>query len=63
MEQPPIPRSTIQALASLAGIDLTDERLEETLPLVLMQHETSVRLRKLDLNDAEPSSVFVPRTD
>ena len=62
MEQPPIPKSTIKALARLAGIDLTDEKLEETLPLILMQHEASVRLRKLDLNDAEPSSVFVPRT-
>lgn len=51
----------LKAMAALAGLDMSDERLDEVLSQAQRAHEARVQLRELDLGEAESASVFAPR--
>lgn len=61
MAGPRISRETLRALADMAGVRISDERLDELLPQVQRTLDSMAELDALDLQDVEPAVVFLPR--
>ena len=55
-----VTKESLKAMAEMQGLDIADGVLEELVPLVRRTAEASKRLDDLDLERAEPASVFVP---
>ena len=60
MAEPRMSKESLKALAILAGLEFSDERLEELLPHLRRALEASAALNRLDLKDAGPAVVFLP---
>jgi Asp-tRNA(Asn)/Glu-tRNA(Gln) amidotransferase C subunit len=60
MPNPQVSKESLRALASLSGLEISDERLEELLPHILRLAESSAQLDRLDLEGVEPAVVFSP---
>ena len=58
MAGPRLTKETLTALAVLAGLELTDERLEELLPQVQRNVDAMASLDELDLENVEPAVIF-----
>ena len=50
----------LRALANIAGLELTEDRLEVLLPEVRKASESRAQLDRLDLESVEPAVVFAP---
>ncbi len=61
MAGPRISRETLRALADMAGLRISDEKLDELLPQVQRTLNSMAELDALDLKDVEPAVVFLPR--
>lgn len=61
MTGPKVSRETLRALADLAGLRISDEKLAELLPQVQRTLHSMADLDALDLKDVEPAVVFLPR--
>ena len=60
MAEPQITKEGLRALASLAGLKLSEQRLEELLPQVQRTAEAIAGLDALGLDEVEPAVVFKP---
>ena len=60
MAEPQVSMESLKALAALAGLELSDERLEELAPHVRRAVEARARLERLDLKHVRPAVVFAP---
>jgi len=58
--EPNISRDGLRALASMAGLELTEDRLDVLLPEVRKALESRAQLDRLDLENVEPAVVFSP---
>ena len=58
MSNPQITKSTLKALADLAGIELDDDRIQEILPQVQRNAEAMASLDELDIDGIEPAITF-----
>lgn len=58
MAGPRLTKETLTALAVLAGLELTDERLDELLPQVQRNIDAMASLDELDLENVEPAVIF-----
>ena len=58
MERSRISKDALRAMASLSGLELSDERLEELLPVVQRSADMAARLDELDLEGVEPAIIF-----
>ena len=58
MGSPQVSKETLKAMATLAGLELSDERLEELLPQARKAAEDAASLDGLDLEGIEPAVVF-----
>ena len=60
MKQPLATKERIRRLAELAGLELTEERLDALLPQIEPLLEARALLEGLDLGDTPPELVFIP---
>ena len=60
MKQPRATKERIRRLAELAGLELTEERLDALLPQIEPLLEARRLLEGLDLDDTPPELVFIP---
>ena len=58
--EPEITRDGLRALASMAGMELTEDRIEALLPEVRKAAESRAQLDRLNLENVEPAVVFAP---
>ena len=58
--EPEITRDGLRALASMAGMELTEDRIEALLPEVRKAAESRAQLDRLNLENGEPAVVFAP---
>ena len=63
MAEPNITRDGLRALANMAGLELTEDRLEVLLPEVKKASESRAQIDRLDLENVEPAVVFAPVGD
>ena len=61
--EPNITRDGLRALANMAGLELTEDRLEVLLPEVKKASESRAQIDRLDLENVEPAVVFAPVGD
>ena len=59
MATPQVTKEGLKAMASLSGLELSDERLEELLPQVQRIVEAMAGIEALDLEGVEPAVVFM----
>ena len=59
MATPQVTKEGLKAMASLSGLELSDERLEELLPQVQRIVEAMAGIEALDLEGVEPTVVFM----
>ena len=60
MSERKISRDSLRAMAGLAGLDLSDDKLDELLPQVERMLEPTEDLDVLDIGSVEPAVVFRP---
>ena len=53
-----VTKESLRAMASLSGLELSDERLEDLLPQAQQMVEGMAGLDVLDLESVEPAIVF-----
>ena len=58
MGRPQVSKETLEAMAALSGLELSDERLEELLPQARKAAEGTASLDGLDFEGIEPAVVF-----
>jgi Asp-tRNA(Asn)/Glu-tRNA(Gln) amidotransferase C subunit len=58
-----ITRDGLRALASMAGLELTEDRIEALLPEMRKAAESRAQLDRLDLSNVEPAVVFTPAVE
>ena len=63
MAKPEVSKDALRARARAAGLQLSDDRLEELLPQVQQTAEATAGLDELDLEGVEPVVVFRPETE
>ena len=63
MPDPQVSRETIKELVLMAGLELSDRRLEELLTNVQRTEEARAEIDRLDLEDVPPAFVFAPDED
>jgi Asp-tRNA(Asn)/Glu-tRNA(Gln) amidotransferase C subunit len=63
MAEPSISKEALRALAQSAGLDISDDILEELLPRIRRSAETTAELDALDLQGVEPATVFTSGSD
>ena len=57
-QAPKVTKETLKTLASLSGIELSDERLEQLVPQMQATLDSLAKLDELDLGDTEPAFIF-----
>ena len=55
---PQVTKEALKALASLSGLELSDERLDQLLPQVQRNAEAIASLDDVDLEGVEPAVIF-----
>ncbi len=60
---PRVTKETLKAIASLSGIDLSEERLEHLLPQMQATLDSLAKLDELDLGETEPAFIFPMKKD
>ena len=60
MAKPQVTMEALRAMASMSGLELSEERLEELLPQVQRVVEAMGELDALNLENIEPAVVFDP---
>ena len=60
MAKPQVTKEALRAMASMSGLELSGERLDELLPQVQRVVEAMGDLDALNLENIEPAVVFVP---
>ena len=63
MPEPKLTKKSLKVLADLAGLQLSEERLELLLPQMQTAMEARAKLRSLDLEGIEPDVVFSPERE
>ena len=63
MAEPSITKEALRALAQSAGLDISDDLLDELLPRLRRSAEAMAKLEALDLEGVEPANVFSPGSD
>ena len=63
MAEHDITRDGLRALASMAGLELTEDRIEALLPEMRKAAESRAQLDRLDLSNVEPAVVFTPAVE
>ena len=63
MAEPSISKEALRALAESAGLNIGDDVLDQLLPRIRRSAETTAELDALDLQGAEPATVFTSSSD
>ena len=58
MKKREVSKETLKAMASMLGLEFSDEKLEGLLPQIKRSVDFMDELDLLDLKDAEPATVF-----
>ena len=63
MAEPLMSKEALRALAQSTGLNISDDVLDELLPRLRRSAEAIAELDALDLQGAEPATVFIPESD
>jgi Asp-tRNA(Asn)/Glu-tRNA(Gln) amidotransferase C subunit len=63
MAESSMSKEALRALAESAGLNISDDVLEELLPRIRRSAETTAELDDLDLQGVEPATVFTSSSD
>ena len=63
MAESSMSKEALRALAQSAGLDISDDVLEELLPRMRRSAETAAELDALDLQGVEPATLFISSSD
>ena len=58
MPEPRVTKESLRAMAGLAGIELSDAKLDELLPQIQQTTRSMGNLDSLDLTGVEPAIIF-----
>ena len=62
MAEPSMSKEALRTLAQSAGVNISDDALEDLLPRMRRSAEATDGLDALDLVDVEPATVFSPES-
>jgi len=62
MAEPSMSKEALRTLAQSAGVNISDDALEDLLPRMRRSAEATAGLDALDLEDVEPATVFSPES-